>query len=52
MFAKCGEKLVVENDAYIGNGNNFSVGKYVGIGKNFVCQQRIVTIGDYFLSLI
>lgn len=47
MFAKCGEKLVVEQGAYIGNGNNFSVGKYVGIGKNFVCQQRIVTIGDY-----
>lgn len=47
MFAECGEELVVENGAYIGNGKNFKVGNYVGLGKNFICQQRIVKIDDY-----
>ena len=46
MFAACGHHLVVENGAYMGNGRKFRVGNYVGIGKNFQCQQRIVTMGD------
>lgn len=49
LLAKCGTHLVIEPGAYIGNGKDLSVGNYVGIGKNFTCHNRIVTIDDQLM---
>ena len=49
LFSKCGEKLNLEQGAYIGDGKNFSVGNLVGLGKNFCCHNRIVTIHNHLL---
>lgn len=49
LFAKCGEHLVIEQGAYFGNGKDFEVGDYVGIGKNFTCHSRVVTIEDQLM---
>lgn len=46
LFARCDGFVNLEQGAYIGNGRNFYVGKNVGIGKDFVCHSRIVTIHD------
>lgn len=46
IFASCGDKLVVENRAYFGNGKNFSVGDEGALGANFKSVNRIVTIGN------
>lgn len=45
MFAECKGYMNVEQGAYVGNGKNFHVlGEGCGIGKDFVCHNRIVTI--------
>ena len=44
LFAECGTLINVEQGAYFGNGKNFSVGDKVGLGKDFCCHSRIVTI--------
>ena len=49
IFTSCGNKLVVENRAYFGNGNDFNVGNEGGIGYNFKSLNRIVTIGNYLM---
>lgn len=49
IFASCGSKLVVENGAYFGKGNDFRVGIEVGIGSNFKSMNRIVSIGNYLM---
>ncbi|MGC3978983.1 MAG: acyltransferase [Paludibacteraceae bacterium] len=49
LFTHCGRKLVVEKNAYFGNGRDFNVGDEVGFGMNFKCQNRIVTIGNYLM---
>jgi len=46
LFSACGEKLVVENNVYIGNGRNFSVGNEVALGSNFKSTNRFVKIGN------
>ena len=46
LFSSCGKKLVVENGAYFGNGNDFSVGDEAALGSNFKSINRIVTIGN------
>ena len=46
LFARCEGFVNLEQGAYIGNGKNFFVGKNVGLGKNFICHSRIVTIHD------
>ena len=49
IFASCGSKLNVENNAYFGNGKDFRVGEDVGIGSNFKCIRRVVKIGNYLM---
>ena len=49
LFAECGHLINVEQGAYFGNGKNFRVGKLVGIGKNFTCHNRIVTMQNHIL---
>lgn len=49
LFAKCGKHLVIEQGAYFGNGKDFQVGDYVGIGKNFTCHSRIVKIENQLM---
>ncbi len=45
IFAECkGEDINVEQGAYFGNGKNFRVLGDAGIGRNFACHNRIVTI--------
>lgn len=46
LFHGTCKNLNVEQGAYFGNGRNFTVGNNVGIGKNFICHNRIVTIND------
>ena len=41
--------LNVEQGAYFGSGKNFTVGKGVGLGKNFKSLNRIVIIDDYLM---
>lgn len=54
LFAECNGYVNLEQGAYIGNGKNFRVlaeGKICGIGKDFVCHNRIVTIhGDLLMG--
>lgn len=49
IFASCGKKLVVENNAYFGNGKDFYLGDASGLGSNFKSMNRIVTIGNYLM---
>ena len=49
LLAECGLEINVEQGAYFGNGKNFSVGNLVGLGKNFCCHNRIVTIHDHLI---
>lgn len=49
LFAACGEKLVVENGAYFGNGKDFRVGNEVALGSGFKSLNRIVTMGNYIM---
>ena len=49
IFSSCGNKLVVENHAYFGNGRDFRVGNEIGIGVNFKSLNRIVKIGNYLM---
>lgn len=45
MFAECiGKDVNLEQGAYVGNGQNFHVLGDAGIGRNFACHNRIVTI--------
>lgn len=46
LFAQCGSDFNLEQGAYVGNGKKFSVGNNVGLGKDFTCHCRIVTIED------
>lgn len=54
LFAECTGNLNLEQGAYFGNGKNFHVlaeGHICGLGKNFVCHNRIVTIyGDLLMG--
>lgn len=45
----CCKRLIVEQGAYFGNGNSFTVGNEVGLGKNFKSLNRIVIIDDYLM---
>ena len=47
LLAECKGNVNLEQGAYIGNGRNFRIlaeGQICGIGRNFVCHNRIVTI--------
>ena len=44
MFAECQGKLNLEQGAYFGNGQNMHVLGNAGLGKDFACHNRIVTI--------
>ena len=44
LFAECKGYVNLEQGAYIGNGLNFHVLGDCGIGKDFACHNRIVTI--------
>lgn len=44
LFAECKGYVNLEQGAYIGNGKNFHVLGGAGIGKDFICHCRIVTI--------
>lgn len=45
LFAECTcEEINIEQGAYVGNGRNFYVFGDAGIGRNFSCHNRIVTI--------
>lgn len=44
LFAECQGRLNIEQGAHFGNGKNIHVLGNAGIGKNFVCHNRIVTI--------
>jgi len=46
IFASTGNKLVVENKVYVGNGRDIIVGNEVGFGTNFKIQNRTLTIGN------
>lgn len=44
-FAECkGKDVNLEQGAYVGNGRNFHVLGDAGIGRNFACHNRVVTI--------
>ncbi|MDO9153176.1 MAG: acyltransferase [Paludibacter sp.] len=49
LFASVGKKLVVENNAYFGNGKNFHVGYEAALGANFKSIQRDVKIGNHLM---
>ncbi len=49
LFSSSGSKLVVENNAYFGNGKDFRVGTEVALGAGFKSLNRIVTIGNYLM---
>jgi maltose O-acetyltransferase len=49
IFESCGDKLVVENNAYFGNGKDFSLGNETALGANFKSSNRMVTIGNYLM---
>ena len=44
LFAECNGFVNLEHGAYIGNGKKFHVLGECGIGKDFACHCRIVTI--------
>lgn len=43
LFATCKAGVNLEQGAAFGNGNDIHVLGSVGIGKNFICHQRVVT---------
>ena len=43
------DNLNVERGAYFGNGKHFTVGSFVGLGKNFKSLNRTVVIDDYLM---
>ena len=43
------QDLVVEQGAYFGSGDNFIIGKEVGLGKDFKSLNRSVIIDDYLM---
>lgn len=46
-YNSCGEKLMVERNAYFGNSKQISVGKEVGFGDGLKIMTRIISIvGD------
>lgn len=49
LFSSCGNKLVIENNVYFGNGKDFSVGNEAALGANFKSTNRIVIIGNYLM---
>lgn len=49
LFSSCGNKLVVENNVYFGNGKDIQVGNEVGFGSNFKTINRILKIGNYLM---
>lgn len=49
MFTECGRQLNVEQGAYFGNGKDIKAGIYVGLGKNFIMHNRLLTIDDYLM---
>ena len=49
LFASCGRNLVVENNAYFGNGKDFFLGNEAALGSNFKSTNRILTIGNYLM---
>lgn len=51
LFAECKGYVNLEQGAYVGNGKNFHVLGDCGIGRNFACHNRIVTIhGDLLMG--
>ncbi len=44
LFAECKAGVNLEQGAYIGNGKNFHVLGPAGIGRNFACHNRVLTI--------
>lgn len=48
MLKKCGEKVTIENQCYIGSGRNIELGDYSGIGQRCYLQGNI-TIGKYVM---
>ena len=50
LFAECGALINVEKGAYFGNGKQIHIiGEKVGIGKNFCCHNRILTMHSHVL---
>lgn len=51
LFAECGGYVNLEQGAYIGDGSKFHFLNGGGIGKDFVCHCRIVTVhGGLFMG--
>ena len=49
LFAECKGYVNLEQGAYFGNGKNIRALGDVGIGKNFICHCRIVTIYGHLM---
>lgn len=49
IFLSCGEKVVIENNVYFGNGRDIELGSEVGFGSNFKSLNRILKIGSYLM---
>lgn len=50
LFAECkGKDINLEQGAYFGNGKNIHVLGNAGLGKNFKCHNRIVTIHGHLM---
>ena len=50
FFAECGALINVEKGAYFGNGKHIHIiGEKVGLGKNFCCHNRILTMHSHIL---
>jgi maltose O-acetyltransferase len=48
MLKKCGKKVTIENQCYIGSGKNIEIGNYSGIGQRCYLQGKI-RIGKYVM---
>lgn len=48
ILLKCGDKVIVKNKCYFGNGSKLSVGNYSQLGQNLRVSGP-VTIGDYVM---
>lgn len=46
LLKKCGSNCNIEQNAYIGDGKDISIGNDVGLGKNFKVLRRILTIDN------
>ena len=50
LFAECGPLINVEQGTYFGNGKQIRVlGEKVGLGKNFTCHSRILTMHSHIM---